>query len=139
MSSEADLRNEIEKSGQWAEFQSFLKGGYDVEKEMAEAHAIAARIHSKAQNLVEENRRLRERLDYLETPEGLSNAEDFKAMKLENEVLRKRHRVMKNEKGAQKHKEDMLEQRVMRLEMENSKMKNALLEFHQRGFIELRK
>ena len=129
MSSEADLRNEIEKSGQWAEFQSFLKGRYAVEKEMAEAHAIAARIHSKAQNLIEENRRLRERLDYLETPEGLSNAEDFKAMKLENEVLRKRHRVMKNEKGAQKHKADMLEQRVKKLEQENAKLKRTYVSY----------
>ena len=91
----------------------------DIEKEWDEAREITARIVSRAQAYKDEIRRLQERLDYLESPEGLSNSEDFKAMKLENETLRKRHLDMRIEKGEEKHRADMLEQRVLRLESEN--------------------
>jgi hypothetical protein len=105
---------------------------YNIEKEWAEYKVIEERILARTKGYKDVIRGLQERLDYLETPEGLRNSEDYKAMKLENETLRRRHLDMRIEKGEEKHRADMLEQKVFKLEVENAKMKNSISELAQR-------
>lgn len=87
---------------------------------------IEEHILAREKVLNDITQRLRGRLDYLESPEGLNNIEDYKAMKLENETLRRRHLDMRIEKGEEKHRADMLEQKVFKLEVENAKMENSI-------------
>lgn len=71
------------------------------------------------------------KLTHFQDPKEL-NEEDLKsyvAIQKENENLRRTHLELRKEKGEQKHKADMLEQRVMRLEQENAKLKRTYVSY----------
>lgn len=83
-----------------------LKLLLEIKEKVVEKAKIALRMEATYK---EEILKLKTAFDFTKSPEG-------NEIKKENEILRRRHLEMRKEKGEQKHKADMLEQRVILLE-----------------------
>jgi hypothetical protein len=97
----------------------------DALTQLREGLNCATQALEQKEALLSEIRRLRSviedykvQLSHYQSPDTLNpgDLESYVEIQKENAVLRKRHDLMRIEKGEQKHKADMLEQRVIRLE-----------------------